>query len=89
MTSGGNRRLIICLGLADLGLPAFLKTARANISSVISTRGSDGASDATAQRLNDAVRHGECADCLAAAGWTQCGVKACTSSSNAARWKPR
>ena len=28
--------MIICLGLADLGLPAFLKTARENISSVIS-----------------------------------------------------
>lgn len=36
MTSGGRRRLIICRGLADFGLPAFLKTVRANSSSVIS-----------------------------------------------------
>lgn len=36
MTSGGRRKLIICRGLADFGRPAFLKTARANISSVIS-----------------------------------------------------
>ena len=36
ITSGGKRRLIICLGLIDLGLPAFLKTMRENISSVIS-----------------------------------------------------
>lgn len=36
ITSGGKRRLIICLGLIDLGLPAFLKTVRENISSVIS-----------------------------------------------------
>ncbi len=26
MTSGGKRRLIICLGWANFGLPAFLKT---------------------------------------------------------------
>ena len=36
MTSGGKRRLIICFGFGDLGRPAFLKTVRANISSVIS-----------------------------------------------------
>ena len=36
MTSGGKRKLIICFGFADLGLPAFLNTVRANISSVIS-----------------------------------------------------
>jgi hypothetical protein len=36
ITSGGSRRLIICRGLTDLGLPAFLKTVLANISSVIS-----------------------------------------------------
>lgn len=40
MTSGGKRRLIICFGLTDLGLPAFLKTVRANISSVISGKSS-------------------------------------------------
>jgi hypothetical protein len=35
-TSGAKRRLIICFGFGDLGLPAFLKTARASISSVSS-----------------------------------------------------
>lgn len=40
MTSGGKRKLIICFGLTNLGLPAFLNTVRLNISSVISGRSS-------------------------------------------------
>lgn len=54
MTSGGNRRLISCRGLAERGRPPFFRVARSSISSVSS--GSSSYSEALIVWASDLAR---------------------------------